>query len=368
MSRTVELDGRRALAWRLDRHGLGDAGASDPVDVVRRVVALRGWPAERAELSVGARSSVPAAGALEQTLGGDDLVLAYAFRGGSYVMEARTARTLLTVRRTTRVWETPRYQRQASFELDDWGDLRAAVGELLTAGPATREEIAAHLGRSPSLAHLARAAGGLGADALYKPLHWWGDIVFGPPRDGRSTFRLAPGRDPGRIEQATDEAGVAAVVLYLAAYAPATEANLLYWLGEGLSAPRRRVLDWLRSADAVRVGVDGRDAWALGADLEAILGARASDVVRLLPGHDPWVLGPGTADDRIVPPHHRAEVSRGSDLVVRGGVVVGTWRTRGSEVSVAWFGGADAATRRELESELARVGVVRGRELALADG
>ncbi|MGC5627319.1 DNA glycosylase AlkZ-like family protein [Georgenia sp. Z1344] len=372
MTREIGLDVRQALAWRLDRHRLGTEGATDAVDVVRRVVALRGWPADRADLAVGVRLASPRPGMLRPALDDDELVLAYAFRGGAYVMDARAASVLLTVRRTTRVWESARYQRQAGFELDDWAPFRAAVRDLLGEGPASRDEIAVHLAGSPSLAHLVPAADGRGSDALYKPLHWWGDLSFGPTRDGRATFRLAPdsGDETGigaDSDAAIDAAGRAAVELYLAAYAPATEANLLYWLGEGLSAPRSRIRRWLDAAEVVPVTVHGVDSWVRPADLDEIRSARPSGVVRLLPAHDSWVLGPGTADERIVPTAHRAAVSRGADLVVRDGVVVGTWRLRGHEVSVEWFDDREAATAHEVGEELARVGRARGATLTLAD-
>ena len=85
-----------------------------------------------------------------------------------------------------------------------------------------------------ALAHLAAAATGTGADCLYKPLHWWGDICFGPSRDGESTFRLL--RDdphwPGL--PSVDDAGREAIRLYLSAYGPASSQNLDYWLNDGV--------------------------------------------------------------------------------------------------------------------------------------
>jgi hypothetical protein len=84
--------------------------------------------------------------------------------------------------------------------------------------------------------------------------------------------------------------------------------------------------------------------------------------VRLLPALDQWVLGPGTADPRVVPPAHRGVVSRGAAVVTAGGVVAGTWALAGEEVRVAWFDGGRAQDDA-LAAAVARLGSVLGRDL-----
>jgi hypothetical protein len=46
--------------------------------------------------------------------------------------------------------------------------------------------------------------------------------------------------------------------------------------------------------------------------------------VRFVPGHDQWVVGPGTKDVDFTPPSRRDLVTRKASLVVVGGVVCGT--------------------------------------------
>jgi hypothetical protein len=87
-----------------------------------------------------------------------------------------------------------------------------------------------------------------------------------------------------------------------------------------------------------RVTIGSRQGVALAADLVAIRAAEPTDAVRLLPGFDPWVMGPGTADPDVVPPGRRALASRGANLVIRGGVVVGTWRARGTAAETERLG------------------------------
>ena len=85
--------------------------------------------------------------------------------------------------------------------------------------------------------------------------------------------------------------------------------------------------------------------------------------IRLLPGYDQWVLGPGTADARVVPPARRMLVSRGANIVIVGGVVPGTWSLTGDQVVAAWFAEAGPPAREALAEEVARLATILDRDL-----
>lgn len=357
----------RALAWRLRRHGLDPAAAAhSAVEVGTRVLAVRGWPAEAADLAVCVRQATPDPGGLERALDAGEMVRSYAFRGGSYAFTPGIAALVLSVRTATRIWETRRWQQQGGFALEDWEPLREEVRTALGDGPMTREEIAARLAETP-LAHLSAAATGTGADSLYKPLHWWGDICFGPQRNGRSTFRLLRGDPDWPGLPAVDDAGRELVARYLGSYGPATAANLHYWFTEGLGVPRRRLTGWLTDlGDEVSVeDGGGQEAYVLRADRDALRTAEPTRTVRLLPAFDPWILGPGTADARLIDPGRRSLFSRGAGPVVRGGVVVGTWRLRAGRVVVSCFADAGDVPVAALEAEVQRLAGIRSEELTV---
>jgi hypothetical protein len=80
--------------------------------------------------------------------------------------------------------------------------------------------------------------------------------------------------------------------------------------------------------------------------------------VRLLPGYDQWVLGPGTADTHVVPPARRKLVSRKANLVVAGGAVSGTWTLTNDEVLTAWFAEAGRAPKTALADEVQRLATI----------
>lgn len=338
----IALDGGASLAWRWRHHGLESPVATDVVGVAGRVLAARAWPLPAAEQAFAVRRVEPETGAVERALRSGELIQSYAFRGGSYVFTPDIGAVLLAVRTTSRAWESRRWQRQIVDDgvLVDWEAVRAAVREALASGPATRAEIASHLAGTRSVAGLAEAAAtGAGADSLFKPLHWWGDICFGPSQQGQSTFRWLQDDPhwPGLPD--ADDAGRLAVRQYLQAYGPATEGNLSYWLTEGLSGPRSRVAAWLADLgdEVSTVSVAGVQAYVLTKTLPELRAAEPSDTLRLLPAYDPWVMGPGTADSRIVPPERRRLISNGAAAVVRGGRVVGTWRLENGSVAVSWF-------------------------------
>lgn len=358
MKPTIDPDA--GLAWRLTRHGLEPRTADAVPQAVDWVVAIRAWPAASAEAAVRVRRSLGSAGNIESAIFAGSLIMSYAFRGGSYVFTPETGANILAARRMSGAWESPRFQRQAGFVLKDWKPFRAAMRDILAEAPRTREEISSALGESATLGSLAAAAMGAGSDALYKPLHWWGDISFGPVRDGQTTFQLRSDASclPDPLDDfEADAIGARVVRDYLRSYAPVTRGNLRYWLTEGLSVPSRMVSRWLSANmdELVEVESAGSACYVLREDFDALREARVSNVVRLLPGFDPWVMGPGTADSRIIDPQSRAEASKGNNLVLVGGRAVGTWRRRRTEVHITYFGEVSGVDVASLGEEVRRI-------------
>ena len=245
----------------------------------------------------------------------------------------------LALRAAGRMWERASWREYYGLEPDDWPPLRAVVRDALGDGPLTRAELGETVARDPAYAHL-RDAFADPSHTFLKPFVWQGDMSFGPSRGQEPTFqrldtnpRWTPWPDP-------DEAGRHAVLSYVSTYGPVSEAQVHYWLGEGLGAGRARLRRWWGElADRfAEVDVEGEQAVVLRDDVDAVAATEPSTSVRLLPAHDQWVLGPGTADAHVVPPDHRQVVSRGANLAVVGGVVRGTWAVTDDELAVTWFG------------------------------
>ena len=253
----------------------------------------------------------------------------------------------------------------------DWDLLRDVVREARDGRVLTREELVAAIVAKRELSHLGDELRS-GWGTLLKPLAWQGDLCFGTSQGNRVTFtrpdaastRWAGVPDP-------DEAAPMAILSYLAAYGPATTVNVRNWLARGRIGARLLRTWFSELGDRVaEVDVDGEPAYVRAEDLDELLAARPSAAVRLLPGFDQWVLGPGTDDGHVVPAKRRAAVSRQSGwispVVVAGGVVCGTWALDGDFLRIAWFREAGRMPRHALKVEVGRLSSILDRDLHLA--
>ncbi len=162
-----------------------------------------------------------------------------------------------------------------------------------------------------------------------------------------------------------DEAGPHAIAAYFRTYGPATPDHIHLWLGNGLSAGTKRLQSWLTGMgdQLVEVDVAGESAYVLREDTDELMAARPTKAVRLLPGHDQWVMGPGTKDRHVIPLPRRTVVTRNSNLIISGGVVSGTWSVKGGEARITWFGENGNPPRNALAQEVARLSAILDRPL-----
>jgi hypothetical protein len=352
----------QALAWRMERQLLDPVGSVPAADVVRRLGAVLSMDDVLADLAVGTRSSTARPGDLASALADGSVIKAFAYRGAMHYLAPEDAGTYLAVRTAGRQWELKSWVDHYRLTPQDWPDFRAAVREALVNGPLTVTELGDALTKHAAYAHL-RTVFDEGAWTLMKPLSWQGDMSLGPLRDGRLTFQRLDRNPRWAGIPDLDDAGPRAVAAYFRSYGPATIDRVHYWLGNGLSAGRRRLDRWIASlGDAlVPVDVDGTTAYVMREDVESLTAATPSDAVRLLPGHDQWVMGAGTKDVRVVPPNLREAMTRKANPVIVGGVVRGTWARKRDELMVTWPDGT--APTAAIEEEATRLGDLLGTEL-----
>lgn len=358
---------RRALAWRARRHLLDPRGHGVTAsDVVRRLTAVPATDSALAELAVGARRTEPEQGALARAVATGEVVTVFAFRGATFHLHPRDGAAYLALRAAGRQWERASWVEHYRLSPQQWPALRSAVREALDDGPLTVVELGRAVARHSAFRHLLPFVED-GAGTLLKPLSWQGDVGFGPTRDGRATFQRLD-RAPGwQGPPDLDEAGRWAVTAYLASYGPATPANLHHWLGEGLSAGTRRLAGWWEDLADRRVALDveGTTAYVLAEHVDELLATEPDGAVRLLPGHDQWVMAPGTEDEHVVPAALREAVTRKAGLVLQDGVVGGTWVIRQGTLTVTWAG-RGPVPQPQLRDETARVAATLGVDLSLA--
>jgi hypothetical protein len=354
----------QALAWRMRRQLLDPLGTESVAGVVRRLGALPAQPDASAELAIRTRRRRSRPGDVGRALAEGRIIKTFAFRGATHLLAPEDCGAYLALRAAGRMWELPSWQSYYDLTPSDWPALREAVRDALADGPVTRDELGAAITARPRFRHLGFAFAD-GAATLLKPLAWQGEMSFGPPRDGHATFQRLDGNPRWAGIPDLDEAGTRAVEAYFRTYGPATPDHVHYWLGEGLGAGRKRIRSWIAGLDdrLAEVDVDSEPAYVLREDLADLVATPATSAVRLLPGYDQWVLGPGTADAHVVPPARRQLVSRQANLVVAGGVVAGTWSVTDDELVTTWFTEAGPPPRDALADEVARLATILARPL-----
>ena len=343
---------------------LAPVGTASVAGVVGRLGAVAAQSDAAVELAIRPRRQRSRPGEVARAVAEGRVVKTFAFRGATHLVTPEDGGVYLALRAASRMWELPSWQKHYGLTPADWPALRQAVRDALADGPLTRDELGAAVTARPKFRHLGFAFGD-GAGTLLKPLAWQGDMSFGPPRDGRTTFQRLDGNPRWTGVPDLDDAGTRAVEAYFRAYGPATVAHVQYWLGEGLGAGRRRIRSWITGFGdrLVEVDLDGQPALVLREYVDELTATAPSTAVRLLPGYDQWVLGPGTADARVVTPARRTPVSRQANLLVSGGVVSGTWSRTDDRLVVAWFAEAGPPPNDAVAGEVARLATILGRPL-----
>ena len=314
---------------------------------MRRLCGVQSQVASSAELAVRVRREHSKAGEVTRALANGDLIKTWAMRGTLHLLTPEDAGTYLSLLAAGRSWEAPSWQKYFGVGPKEIEALRVATREALDGRALTREELAAEVTKTRGLAHIGEElASSWGT--LLKPLAWQGELALGPSQGNRVTF-VRPDQASPRWAglPAADDAAPAAILAYLSAYGPATVDGFGAFISRG-RVSKRSLKTWFAAlGDRVAaIDVDGEPSYVRTEDVDELAATKATKAMRLLPGFDQWVLGPGTDDPRIVAPARRAAVSRQagwiSPVVVRGGVVTGTWELDGSTARISWF--AEAGT------------------------
>jgi hypothetical protein len=367
----AKITWQQALAWRMRRQLLDPVSDQSAVAVVRRLCGVQAQVSSFAELCVRVRCKTSKAGDVARALAEGRLIKTWAMRGTLHLLTPEDAGAFLSLIASGRSWERPGWQKYFGVTPKQLDALREVVREALDGKALTREELIAAVTARRGYGHLGAALRS-GWGTLLKPYAWQGDLCHGPSRGNRVTFvrpedassRWVPLPEP-------EEAATIAIIAYFRAYGPATAENFHSFLSQGRVSQRQLRAWFAAAADRLReVEVDSERRYVLAEDLDELRSTKPTKTVRLLPGFDQYVLGPGTDDRHVLPAARRREVSKQSGwispIVVAGGIVRGTWEIAADTVQVVWFREGGAIPRTALRAEAERLSTILGRDLRLA--
>jgi hypothetical protein len=359
----MRLTWDRVLAWRARRQLLDRQQQVSAVDVVRRLCGVQAQVGSCAEQAVRTRLRAPGQSVLSGPLSGRELVKTWAMRGTLHVLTATDAGAYLALLAAARTWEKGSWQRNF-LDARQMAMLADATAELLDGAVLSREELTAAViarVREPGLAEQLRSGWG----AVLKPLAWQGLLCHGPAAGNRVTFASPRTYLPGWTGLPDpDEAASYAIPAYLGAYGPAPAASFDDWILRGTTR-RSTLLGWFSQLEAAgtitEVDVDGETLFARAGDAEEIAMTPVPGPVRLLPGFDQYVLGPGTRDTRIIDSARRSFVSKTagwiSPVVIACGRVAGTWEAGKDSAEIALFRESPVVASADIQAELDHLGI-----------
>ncbi|MEV4534653.1 winged helix DNA-binding domain-containing protein [Asanoa sp. NPDC049518] len=342
----TKLSWDQVLRWRMRRHHLADDKAADPVAVARRVVGVHAQVAASAVTATNLRTRRP--GALDTLLWDErTLVRTWAARGTLHLLPADDFPHWVAAMSTRTRDRTNSWLRYNGVTAAQMVDILAALPDVLTDQPLTREELADAIIRATGHQELRdRLTQGFGT--ILKPAAFRGLLCSGPPR-GRNVTFVAPRRWLGSWESVgTDDAIDRLATDYLGAYGPATPDEFARWfdLTPALAKKSFRRLEGLATVD-----VDGTDMHLPEEHLESLT-LKGPRTAALLPAFDPYITGSTRQLEQIGAAGHKADVSRPqgwiSPTVVVDGWVRGVWEPDTGEIS--WFGTIPATVRRTVQS------------------
>jgi hypothetical protein len=298
--------------------------------VVSHVCGLHAQVMSSAELTLWARVDDLEPDTVQKGLWEErSLVKTWAMRGTLHLLPAAElpiwvgAQGVLKPR-----YHTPSWLRYFGLTREEAEALMAAIPEALADRMLKREELAQEVGRLVGSEELGgKLRDGFGA--LLKPAAFRGDLLFAPSV-GQNVRFARPERwlrewQPVEAEEAAREV----TRRYLAAYGPATREEFARWIGTTSPAQAGRLIKGL-GKEIASVDIEGSQAWMLAEHLPEVEAAEPSEVVRLLPAFDHYVVAAPRNREAVLPEALKSQVYRPqgwlSPVLLVDGRMSGVWR------------------------------------------
>ena len=310
-----------------------------PAAAIERLAALQAQRVSSPYVALWSRLEGFTRDRLTRALRREDVVKASLMRGTLHLVSARDYPLYVTaLRKEVAPWSNGRPEPAP--------ELVAAVTVFVEREPRTTAELVAFLeerrGPATQVENL-------------RDLAWLGHLIPLEPLPDAAVWGFVRGKRlrafrfrPPQLEEALARL----IRRYLAAFGPATRADLAAWSGQTL-----KVLDPALERLAVQRFLDEEGHELLDLPRAPIAHAGTSAPVRLLSSWDELLIA--HADRRRVLPDEHAGVGgvthSGAQTVLVDGLVAGTWKLERERVVVEPFGPLPRSARRELEDEAGRL-------------
>lgn len=283
----TQLTWDQVLAFELERQFLAArAPSGSMIEVVRVLCGVRAQLPSTAELALWARVDGLERAELEHALYSERRLVKTWIRNRLHVVPSDDLALYVAVLRPRPEGPGDAWLRLRDVTREQYDAIIQNVPHLLDDRPRTREWLADRLAAlaGPGVRDAVLFSWG----GVLKQSARFGDLCFGPP-SGRNVTFVRPDRWLRRPLVADKSESVRTLVRrFLGAYGPASAADFGHWLED---PARGRALLRECALEVTEVDVEGRRAFALTDDLEALTGAAVPRGVRLLPGFDQYVTG-----------------------------------------------------------------------------
>lgn len=362
-------------SWRLAQHALASRlPRSAYLDAVTRTVGIQAQVMSAAELAIGARVDGLTPLAVQAALWQErTLVKTWAMRATLHLVAARDLPLYIAARRITPTRNWLKYFTYYGITPAQYEAFLAAVPQILSEIPMTREQlataVAAYLNAPQLSAFLLASSWG----SPWKPSAWRGDLCFGPNQGAHVTF-VRPAAWIGPWPALDPQAALQELARrYLRAYGPATPEDFTRWWDGGAGLGAARQLFRSLGDEIAAVEVEGWRAVALRSTLEPMQQREPPNEVRLLPLFDAYTLGLGRDLDPLLDRVHKSRVFRPQGwitaVVLVGGRMEGVWnydaRSAHTVVKVQMFSAPTPAIRDGIAAEVERLAAFWSRKVIL---
>jgi hypothetical protein len=348
----------QVCARRLDRHGLSAPLSGGPADVVSAVAGTHAQVLSAAELSIALRLPDATRETVQAALWADrTLVKTFGPRGTVHLLPAAELPAWVAALSSVPT-SVPSPPEPIRMTCDQTEQVLAAVEDAVRGSVLTIDELS-----DAVVAATGSWAGDLVMEAFGGKWPRWrqvlplagirGLVCFGPNRGRKTTYTAPPATGAAPVDPIRW-----LLDRYLCAFGPSTPARFANWL----NAPEAWAREVFGSADLSPVTVDGETAWVSAGD--TVMPGELPRGLRLLPYFDTYAYAVGNDRARLNPGLAATRAKGNFQVLLADGVVGGLWHQKrlGKRVTltVEPFVRMTAARRRELDTQVDRIGTVLG--------